>query len=127
MVDVVSWAENFGLVDEVNVELSKNLCLNEVTDTGLSHDRNLHRSLNALNEVGVTHASYATLRTNVCGDTLQSHYCNCTSVFSNASLLCVDDVHDDTALELLCKSTLDAVATSKRGVVLFSHVLQLLL
>ena len=111
MIHVVGRAQDFGLVDVVDLERLQNLSFHEVANACLRHHRDGHRVDNALDEVGVTHASDTALRTNISRHALESHDRYSTSVLSDASLLRRDDVHNDAALQHLGKPTLDTGGT----------------
>ena len=108
MVYVVCRTQHFGLVDVVDLERLKNLRLNEMTDASLRHDGDRDSFDDSVDQVGVTHASHSTLRADVGRNALKSHNGNCASVFRDLRLFCVDDVHNDAALEHFSESALNA-------------------
>ena len=74
-----------------------------MTDTALCHDRYGYSFLNTLYHLWIAHARNATSCTDVGRNTFERHYCTGTSGLSNLCLLGSSNVHDDTALEHLCK------------------------
>ena len=108
VVHVVGGAQNFGLVDVVNLEGLENLGLDKMPNASLRHHRDRHGVDNSLDEIGVAHTSDTTLRTDIGRYTLESHNCDSSGVLGNASLLRGYDVHDDATLQHLSKTALDA-------------------
>ena len=53
MVAVVGGSQHLRLVDVVDAKGLQNLCLNEVTDASLCHDRNGDSINNAVNQIGI--------------------------------------------------------------------------
>ena len=109
MVYVVSRRQHLRLIDVVDLEVFKNLRLNEVTDASFGHDRNRNRVDDALNQIRVAHTGDATLRSDIRGNALECHNCDGAGVFGNLGLLRRDNVHDDATLEHFCQPALDAV------------------
>ena len=109
MVCFVGRREHFGFIDVVDFERLKDLGFDEVTNTGLGHDRNGHGLLDTDDHFGIAHASHAAIHPNVCRDSFERHDGGCTGVFSNLSLFRIDDVHNDAALQHLGEATLDLV------------------
>ncbi len=68
-------------------------------NTALGHDGNGDGLFDLDNEFRVTHASHATLGTNVGGHALQRHDRCCPGVFSDASLFGVDYIADHSTFE----------------------------
>src|SRR5258708_13919871 len=68
-------------------------------NTALGHDGNGDGLFDLDNEFRVTHASHATLGTNVGGHALQRHDRCCPGVFSEASLFGVDYIADYSTFE----------------------------
>ena len=111
MVTVVSWGENFGLIDVVDTDSFQHLGFHEVTNTSFRHHGDGDGFLNALDHVRIGHTSNATLCTNVGRNALEGHNGNRTGIFGNTSLLRVYNVHNDAALDHLGHAALDAVGT----------------
>ena len=108
VVDVVRGRQNLRLVDVVDLEGLEHLRLDEVADTGLGHHGDRHGADDAVDKVGVAHASHPTLRPDVGGYPLEGHHGHRARILGDLRLVGVDDVHDDAALEHLGESTLDA-------------------
>ncbi|KAF5930813.1 hypothetical protein HYC85_031686 [Camellia sinensis] len=101
VVVVVSDSEDFALVDVVDANRLEDLSLDEVADSGLGHDRDGDGLLDLLDELGVAHAGDAALGTDVGRDAFQGHDGAGAGLLRDASLVSVDDVHDDSAAEHL--------------------------
>ena len=115
MVLVVGRAQHLGLVDEVHAECFENLCLDEVADAGLGHDRDLDGVDDASNHVRVGHAGHAALCADVSRNALQCHNGGGSCVLGDLGLFRGDDVHDDATLQLVGKTALDARGTGGDG------------
>ena len=72
MVDVVRRAQHLALVDVVDLDGLKNLCLDEVADAALGHHGDGDGGLDALDHLRVAHAAHATSGTDVGGNALAS-------------------------------------------------------
>ena len=116
VVHVVGGRQNLRLVDVVHLERLEHLSLDEVPDPGLGHDGNRDGADDAVDEVGVAHASHPTLRPDVGRYPLEGHHGHRARILGDLRLVGVDDVHDDAAFEHLGESTLDAA-----GAQFFSH------
>ena len=55
VVGVVGRRKHLGFVDEVDLQLLKDLSLDEVPNTGLGHDRDGHRLNDLRDEIGIAH------------------------------------------------------------------------
>ena len=106
VVAIVGGGEHFGLVNVVNIKCLKDARLALVTDACLCHDRDRHSGLDPLDHVGVAHAGYSTVATNVRRDALQCHNGNGTGLLGDLRLSRGDDVHDHAALEHLGEAAL---------------------
>merc|ERR1712087_542499 len=108
VVDLIGWGKHLTLINVVNTDGLQDLGLNKVTDSGLGHNWNGHSFANFLDHLRITHASHTTVLTDIGWNSLEGHDGNGASLFGDASLLCVDDVHDNTTLEHLGKANLDS-------------------
>ena len=108
VVLVVSRGEHLGLVDVVDTDSLEDLGLDDVANSYLGHAGDGGGLLDLLDHGGVRHAGDATLNTDVGRDLLEGHDGAGTGILSDTSLLSVDNVHDDTALEHLGEAGLDA-------------------
>src|SRR5262249_9049899 len=111
LVDVmgfVGWGQNLALVDEVDADLLKNLSFSEMTDASLSHDRDGNCLNDLLDQAGLRHAGDAAFGTNHRGNAFKGHDRSGASLFSDAGLLDVHDVHDDPAFQHFGETNLQA-------------------
>ena len=99
VVGVIGGAEHLGLVDVVDAQVLEDARLHGVADAGLRHHRDVYGVQDALDEVGVGHASNAALGADVRGNALERHDGHGTGRFGDLRLLRRDDVHDHAALE----------------------------
>ena len=106
-MSLVGGGEHLGFVDVINAKCFKNLRFDKVTDAGLRHNGNRHRSLDSLDHLGVTHAGDSAVNANICRNPLKRHDGTRTSILCNPSLLRIDYIHDDSTAEHLGESTLD--------------------
>ncbi len=107
VVGLVGRGEDLGLIDEVDAESLEHLGFGEVADARLGHDRDGDGIDDLLDELGVGHAGDAAFGTDHSGHPLQRHDGDGPGFFSDAGLLDVHDVHDDTTLEHLGKAGLE--------------------
>mmetsp|Transcript_4978 Transcript_4978/g.8849 ORF Transcript_4978/g.8849 Transcript_4978/m.8849 type:complete len:207 (-) Transcript_4978:40-660(-) len=114
VVNLVSWGENLALINVVNTNGLQNLGLDKVTDSSLGHHRNGNSLADLLDHLRVTHAGHSAVLANIRRDALKSHDGNSAGLLGNASLLGVDDVHDDATLKHLRKADLDCSCTLLR-------------
>ena len=101
VVLVICRREHFALVDVVNLDGLQNLCLCEVTDPALCHNRNADCLLNAPNHLRVAHTGYTAGCTDVCRNALQRHNGTSAGCLCDLCLLRCGDVHNDAALQHL--------------------------
>ena len=99
MVGLVGRGEDLALVDVVDVERLKNLCLDKVPNPALRHDRNRHGLLNPGDHLGVTHPRDAPVGTDVGWNPFEGHHGDGAGVLGNHGLRWSRHVHDDAALE----------------------------
>src|SRR6202000_3327675 len=92
---------DFALVDEVDTQRLQYLGLGKVANAGLRHHRDGHGSHDLFDELGISHTGNAAFGADHGGHALQSHDRDGASLFSDAGLLDVHDVHNDAALEHL--------------------------
>ncbi|CUQ97483.1 hypothetical protein BN1843_28140 [Escherichia coli] len=97
----VGWGKHFALVNIIDSDGFKDLGLNEMTNTGLSHDGDSNRLLNFLDELWITHSGHTALSSDIGRDSLESHDGAGSRFFSDAGLFRGDHVHDDPASEHL--------------------------
>ena len=103
----VGWCENFALVNEVNTESLQNLRLNKVTDSSFGHHWNRDCGFDAFDHVGIAHTGDSTIFSNVSRNSFECHDCARAGIFSNLGLSRSHNIHDDSALQHLGKTTLD--------------------
>ena len=108
VVGLVGRREHLGLVDVVDAERLQHLCLDEVTDARLGHDRDRDGGDDAVDHVGVAHPGDAALGPDVGGHALERHHGDGAGILGDLGLVGGDDVHDDAALEHLGHAALDA-------------------
>ena len=101
MVDIIGRREHFTLVDIVDFDGLKDLCLCKMSDTALGHHGDADGFLNAFNHLGVAHTRNAARSTDVGRNTFQCHNCAGTCGFCNTCLFGSGDVHNDAALKHL--------------------------
>ena len=90
-----------GLVDVIHLDRLQDLCLCEVTDTALCHDRDADSLLDATDHFRVAHTGYAAGCTDVCRDALQCHNSTSAGCLCDLCLFRCSYVHNDAALEHL--------------------------
>jgi hypothetical protein len=112
----VRGSENFTFVNEVDAELLQNLGFSEVADASLGHHRNRNRGDDLLDEARLGHAGYAAFGANHRGNALQRHHGDGPGLFGNFRLLDVHHIHDDSALQHLGQTDLEAKACGAIGV-----------
>ena len=98
MVDIIRRGENLTLVDVVDFDGFKNLCLYKVADAAFCHNRNGNGFLNAADHLRITHTGNAAGCTDVCRNPLQCHNGTGTSFLGNMRLLRSGNVHDHATL-----------------------------
>ena len=76
------------------------LSLDKVTDSDLCHDGDGDGGHDLLDHLGVRHSGHSSLLSDVGGHSLESHDSARSSLLGDTGLLDVDDVDDDTSLEL---------------------------
>ena len=108
VVELVGGGEDFGLVDEVDVEGFEDLCLHKMPDTGLGHDGDRDGSLDGLDHAGMRHAGDAAFGADHGGHALERHDGDGAGFLGDDGLLDVHDVHDDAAFEHLGEAGLEA-------------------
>lgn len=111
VVCLVSRGENLGLIDVIDTDSLENLGLDKVANSNLGHAWHGGGLLDLLDHSGVGHTGDATLDTDIGRDLLEGHDGTSTGILGDTSLPSVDDVHDDTTLEHLCKTGLDTEGT----------------
>lgn len=114
---VVSGSQDLRLVNVVDAKGLEDLALDKVADTGLGHDGDGDGGLDLLDDGGVRHARNTAVLADVSGNALEGHDGASTGLLSNASLLGVGHVHDDTALEHLGEASLDGEGSGGVGAV----------
>ena len=67
----------------------------------LGHDRDRNCLLDFLDHLGIAHAGYAALLTDIRGDALERHDSHCTCFLRDFCFLRGGDVHNHAALKLL--------------------------
>ena len=85
-----------------------------MTDAGLRHHGDAHRSDDRIDHVGVGHTRHATLSADIGWYPLECHDRNGAGVLGDLRLLDVHHVHDDAALEHLGHATLHALSSDDR-------------
>lgn len=73
------------------------LALNKVTNAGLSHDGDGDRRHDLLDHLGIGHSRHASLYTDICWDTLESHDCTSSGLLCDSCLVIVGLVIEDSA------------------------------
>mmetsp|Transcript_27271 Transcript_27271/g.37610 ORF Transcript_27271/g.37610 Transcript_27271/m.37610 type:complete len:271 (+) Transcript_27271:255-1067(+) len=106
VMNLVCRGQDLALINVVNTNRLQNLGFYKVTNAGLGHDWNGDSCFDGLNHFRVRHTSYTSIFANVSGDPLQGHHCDSACFFSNTRLFNIDDIHDASALEHLCKAYL---------------------
>ena len=101
MVDIVGGREHFAFVNIVDLDGLQYLSLGDVADAAFCHHGDAHGLLNATNHLRVTHARYASSRTDVGRNTFKRHHGTGTSLFSDAGLFRSCYVHNHTTLQHL--------------------------
>ena len=91
-------------VDEVDFECLEDLGFDDVSDAALGHDGNAHCFLDGLDHLRIRGTGNAAVFSDLCRNAFESHDRRGASFFSNASLLSIDDVHDDSAFEHLSET-----------------------
>jgi hypothetical protein len=109
VVGLVGWSENLALIDEVHSEGLEYLCLGEVANACLGHDKDRDGSLDSLDEGRVTHAGNSTVTANVSRHTLKGHDRYGAGVLGKASLVSSDYVHNHTTTEELCQTAFEGL------------------
>lgn len=84
--------------DKTQCEEKTYLAFHKVANSCLGHDRYCDRLHDLLDHLGITHARHATLCSNVCGNTLESHDRGCAGLFCYACLRSLSE-----RLEPFCK------------------------
>lgn len=107
VVGVICQGENLALVHVIDAYGLQDLGLYEVSDAGLSHDGDGDGPLDFLNQLWVAHAGHATLGPDVGGYALEGHDGAGPSLFGDAGLVGVNDVHDNAATEHLGQTDFD--------------------
>ncbi len=96
---LVRRGQHLTLIDHIHTERLQNLRLDKVSDPGLPH----HRDGDRIDDLGdllwIGHTGHAPGRPDVGRDSLKRHNSDGTGIFSEHCLLCIDDVHDDTAIQ----------------------------
>jgi len=108
VVDLIGRGEDFGLVDEVDAQGLQDLRFDEVADARLGHDGDGDGADDLLDELGAGHAGYAAFGADHGRDALECHDGDGASLFSDAGLFDVHDVHDDAAFEHLGEAEFEA-------------------
>ena len=109
MVLLVGWREDLALIDVVHAQGLQDLCLHEVANPALGHDRDRYGLHDLDDLVRVGHTGDTTLSPDVCGDPLQSHDGASSRILGDLRLLGVGHVHYHTALKHLCQAALHCV------------------
>src|SRR5579862_3727239 len=107
LIDVVlliGRSQNFAFIDEVDLEGFEDLCFYEVADPALCHDRDRNDVLDAKDHFRVAHTGDPTVTPDIGRYALECHDRDRAGVFGNLSLVRVDDVHNDAALQHLCET-----------------------
>jgi hypothetical protein len=116
VVGVVGGGQHFTLVDEVHLQRLKDFGLGKVADAAFGHDGDADGLLDAEDHVRIAHAGDSAIAADVGGHALQGHDGDGASVFGDAGLLGVDDVHDDAVLQHFGKADLLAPGLARRVV-----------
>ncbi len=114
---LIGGGEHLRLVDVVHADRLEHLCLGEVPDAALGHDRDRHRADDRVDHVRVAHPGNPALGANVGGHPLQRHHRDCPGVLGDLGLLGGHHVHDHAALEHLGHASLDPRGARLRNVV----------
>merc|ERR1712098_982355 len=104
---IVRRSQDLALVHIINSQSLEDLAFDEVSYSCLGHDGDGDSGLNLFDQLGVRHASNATVLADVGGNSFEGHDGAGTGFFGDASLLGVDDIHDDAALEHLSETGFD--------------------
>ncbi len=107
VVGLVGGREDFRLVNVVDLQRLEHLCLDEVPDPRLGHDRDRDRLLDLADHRRIGHPRDAAVAANIGRDALQRHHRGGASVLGDLRLLRRDDVHDHAALQHLGEARLD--------------------
>ena len=101
VVGVVGEGEHLALIHVVDADGLQDLGLNEVSDAGLGHHRDRHRSLDLLDHPRIAHPGHASLRPDVRRHALQRHHGARPRLLCDARLLWRHHVHDHPATQHL--------------------------
>ena len=115
VVGVVGRRKHLGFVDEIDLQLLKDLSLDEVPNTGLGHDRDGHRLNDLRDEIGIAHTGDSALRADISGHAFKRHDGDGAGVLCDAGLLGRHDIHDDAALEHVGQSAFNEWGSGGRG------------
>ena len=115
VVGVVGRRKHLGFVDEIDLQLLKDLSLDEVPNTGLGHDRDGHRLNDLRDEIGIAHTGDSALRPDISGHAFKCHDGDGAGVLCDAGLLGRHDIHDDAALEHVGQSAFNEWGSGGRG------------
>ncbi len=107
MIGIIRWTQDFGLIDIIDIQCLQDLGFGYMANATLGHHRNGYRLLDTLDHFGIAHSRYTTSCTNIRWNAFQRHNGTSPSLLSNLGLFRCRDIHDDTTLQHLCKSTID--------------------
>ena len=101
VVDFIRRRQDFGFINVIDTDRFEHLPLDKVADARLRHHRNRHSLLDLLNHRRVGHARDAAVLANIRRHAFERHDGDGASLFGDARLFDVHDVHDDTPLQHL--------------------------